>query len=196
MTRQTTEPLESFRFQAQARCASEIVGTMWQYLDMNPPYQRGSVWTLDQRIALVKSWMMGVVVPTIVVNNRATAGWRKANGRDVAEDARPMMYGVVDGKQRIETARLWFGGELAVPSSWFPADEVVSTVDTDDGPYATFNGLTRSGQLFCKRDYQLPMIETSVPTVEAEAELYLLVNGAGTAQSADDMANAARVAGR
>ena len=51
------QPSASYRGQA-----SEIARTFRDSfgLDLNPPYQRGRVWTTDQKIALVRSWLIGV----------------------------------------------------------------------------------------------------------------------------------------
>lgn len=193
MTRQTAEPLPDYRLSASNRTASEIANTMLSDLDLNPPYQRGSVWTADQRIALVKSWVMGVPVPSIMLNNRANEEWRVNEG-DGAWMGRSHVWAVVDGKQRILTAVAWFGGKLAVPASWFPADAVAKAKQTSDGPYVTFSGLTRPAQLHMKRTAMLPITEAKLPSMQAEAELFLLVNGGGTAQTADDMRRATRVA--
>lgn len=193
MTRQTTQPLPDYRLNASNRTARELAGTMASEMDLNPPYQRGSVWTEDQRVALVKSWIMGVPIPAIIINDRATSGWAEQMGESVYED-NAKIWAVVDGKQRIETAIMWFSGDLAVPASWFPADRAETTVDTDDGPYVTYNGLTIRGQRLFGNNAMLAVVESRLPSLTAEAELYLLVNGGGTAQTEDDMARAAQVA--
>jgi hypothetical protein len=189
MTRQTTEPLTEHFLAASNRTAKEIATTMadsgWLILD--PPYQRASVWTEDQRIALVRSWVSGIPVPAVLINDRTSMAWTKANG-PVTGDA---SLAVVDGKQRIETAITWFAGDLAVPASWFPADHVETTVDTDDGPYVTYLGLTLPARRFMGNRAMLPLIEAKVATVEEEADLYLLINGGGTPQTESDLANAA-----
>lgn len=194
-TRQTDQPLHDWRLTgASNREAHGIVTTMLDQMDLNPPYQRGTVWTTDQRIALVKSWMMGVPIPALVLNDRHTPAWQAANGTAVYDGDMPG-YVVVDGKQRLETAIAWFANRLAVPASWFPADRVARTEDTPDGPYVRYNGLTVVGRRFTKHRWHFPVIEAQLPTIQAEAELYLLVNGGGTQQSAQDMERAARVAG-
>jgi hypothetical protein len=42
----------------------------------------------------------------------------------------------------------------------------------------------------------LPVIEGTLPTPQAEAELFLLVNGGGTAQAREVMERARKLAGR
>lgn len=193
MSRQTAEPLPDYRLSASNRTASEIAGTMLEHLELDPPYQRGTVWTEDQRIALVKSWVMGVPVPAVVFNNRDTQAWRNHEGDAVHQGNAPT-WAVVDGKQRILTACAWFHGILAVPASWFPDDRVEHAQSTTDGPYVTYEGLTRPGQRFMNNGSMLPVIEAKLPSLRDEAALYLLVNGGGTAQTAGDMQRAARVA--
>jgi hypothetical protein len=182
MTRQTTEPLHDWRLNAgSAREARGLVTTMWEYFEFDPPYQRSSVWTLDQRIGLVRSWLMGVPIPAIIINSRDSPFWE-----DEEVLSPPLLYVVVDGKQRLETARMWFTNQFTVPASWFPADWVETTETTDDGPYVCYEGLTLVGRRFLHR-WLLPMIEARLPTVLAEAQVYLLINNAGTAQTTEDL---------
>lgn len=189
MTRQTAQPLSEYRTEVVAGVASEIAGSLREYLVLDPPYQRGAVWTEDQRMALVKSWLLGLPIPAVILNDRARNTWT-----DKAPDARHMA--VVDGKQRIETALAWFSGDLYVPASWWPEDAVEMLTATEDGPYVNHFGLTRKVRTFARFQWKLPRIETRLATVREEAEMYLLVNGGGTAQTETDMANAAEVAKR
>ena len=159
--------------------------------DINPEYQRGSVWTPDQRIALVRSWLMGVPIPSIVINDRIFGSWPSDSRGPVGNFA----YAAIDGKQRIETAIAWFEGELAVPASWFDPAVVETTEETEDGLYVRHTGLILSERRHQGATFPLPTVEAQAATLEEEAELYLLLNGAGTPQSAEAMANAARVAG-
>jgi hypothetical protein len=192
VTRQTAAPLGHVSLNVTNRIAGDLVG-QWEagYIDLNPPYQRGSVWTLDQRIALVRSWLMGVPIPACVLNRRDTAGWVRNNGDDKGLGP---VYAVVDGKQRLETAIAWLGGKLAIPASWYPTDLVETTEDTPDGPYVRYTGLTKIGQRKTYSQMFLPCAEAAVYTIQAEAEIYLLVNGGGTPQTDADMANATRIA--
>lgn len=195
MTRQTTAPLPDYRLSATNRTVRELVGTMLPNIDLNPPYQRGSVWTEDQRIALVKSWLMGVPIPAVILNDRGSKEFERNNPELAPYATNGPIWAVIDGKQRIETGRLWFGSKLAVPASWFdPAWIRGIPRHTADGPYVTFRELTRAGQLMCGNRFMLPMVDARLDSVQAEAALYVLVNGGGTVQTPEDMANAARVA--
>lgn len=191
MTRQTAAPLDSLSLGTTNRQARELARLAHGgEMDVAPPYQRAPVWSLDQRIALVKSWMQGIPVPGIMINDRGGYAWRRANGESPL-DTGVGIYAVVDGRQRVETAIAWFYGDLAVPASWFPADEVETTVETDDGPYVTFSGLTARGQMFTSTKFMLPMTEAKLATITDEADLYLLVNGGGTPQTEADLDRAA-----
>lgn len=177
VTRQTAAPLVRVPVSTFNRRADDLARSLHNGdIDLNPPYQRGAVWTEDQKQALIFSLLSGLPIPTIIVNDRGDG---------------PLI--MIDGKQRLTAVAAWFDGELAVPASWFPADEVNAPTDTDDGPYVTFTGLTDRGKARASR-MVLPVGEVALPTVEAEANVFLLVNGQGTPQTDADMARAARVA--
>lgn len=57
------------------------------YLEMNPPYQRGLVWSLEQKQRLINSIVVGVALPAIYI-------------RDLSADKTPFME-ILDGKQRL-----------------------------------------------------------------------------------------------
>lgn len=193
MSRQTDTPLQHANLNATNRSARELARMVEQgYMTLDLPYQRGAVWTEDQKIALVRSWLTGVPIPAIIVNDRASAWWTDT----ASYDPRSLgpNYAVVDGKQRVLCAIAWFAGNLAVPASWFESEHVNATEDTDDGPYVRYMGLTVIGQRLMSNRAMLPMAQGTLPTVRQEAETYLLVNGGGTPQADADIANAARIA--
>ncbi|MBN9214818.1 MAG: DUF262 domain-containing protein [Microbacterium sp.] len=149
-------------------------------LELSPPYQRGSVWTVEQRRALIESILRGIPIGSVTINDRwSTNGY---NG-DVG-------YAVVDGKQRIETIRGFFADEFSVPADWFEDEEIAD--ETPDGE-VHFSQLTDRGRRRAE-NWPVPTIQAAIGTVEGEAHLYGLLNGGGTAQTAADMANAREVA--
>lgn len=187
MSRQTSVPIRHLSLHASNRSARETARSADRgQIDLTPPYQRGSVWTEDQRMALVRSWLSGVPVPAVILNDRTNDAWVNQYG-----DPGEMFWAVVDGKQRIETARAWFTGDLAVPASWFNPEHVAAPIDTADGPYVRFDGLTLPGQRIMGNRASLPVIEAKVASLQEEADLYLLINGGGTPQTDADLANAA-----
>jgi hypothetical protein len=196
MTRQTSEPLEHLSIQPTGRRTQELSRTYREdyRILLDTPYQRGSVWTEDQRISLIFSLMKGIFTGTIIFNDRSNPDWVRKYGHPHDKDEH--LLAVIDGRQRLETIFAWYDGELAVPSTWFPADEVETTVDTDDGPYVTHLGLTRVGKARFNSNAMQAISEQQLPTLEKEAEIFLLVNGGGTPQTDADMAKAARVAGK
>jgi hypothetical protein len=159
-------------------------------MTVDPPYQRTSIWTTDQQIGLVESWCRGVPIPAIVVNDRAAisrhGGWQGPDSGHV--------YAVVDGRQRVETAIAWFTGQLAVPASWFAAEYVTCTEETEDGPYVRYGGLSKPMQRGTAFSFKLPRADARLRSIEEEAHLYLLLNSAGTAQTAADLDRALKVA--
>lgn len=196
MTRQTATPFDHISLNPTYRAADGLVRLIAEgSMLLDPPYQRGSVWTLDQRIALVESWLRGLPAGVVILADRGTELWRRANrGADPYETGKGI-WAVIDGKQRLTTAIAWFSSEFAVPASWVPEDYVAKTEDTDDGPYFRFNGMTDKGRRFMQNYCSLMVAETKDCATEAgEARFYLLVNGGGTPQTEADMANAARVA--
>ena len=192
-TRQTSAPIERLRLENTYRGARELVHLMRDgFMTADLPYQRGDVWTTDQRIELVRSWLTGTPIPSIIINDRYTGEWARANGGAVVDEPG---YAVIDGKQRLETARMWFDGELAVPASWFPAQEVLRSEDTADGAYVRYPDLSKAEQTSLALTVALfPFAAAKVATVREEAEIYGRVNGGGTPQTAEDMDRAARIA--
>lgn len=191
MTFQTDAPLVHRNMHASNRSAREMARMAYEGdLDVAPAYQRPSIWSLEQQMALVRSWCLGVPIPAVIVNDRGSDAWRRANGSSPI-DRNEASYVAVDGRQRLECAVEWFHGSLAVPASWFDPEYVETTIDTNDGPYVTYAGLTLVGQRLFSNHAMLPMIEANALSEAEEADLYLLTNGGGTPQTQDDMDHAA-----
>ena len=194
MTRQTTAPLRRLAISTSHRQARWLVKQIDDGdLDINPPYQRGAVWTEDQRVALMYSLLTGTIVPSLIINNRHHNRWTDRAAYNPDNPTSPS-YAVVDGKQRLLCVRAWFRSELAIPASWLPAEEVLRTVDTADGPYVYADGLTELGRRMTGERILLAVGEAEVNSVRDEAALYLLVNGGGTPQTDADMSRAAKTA--
>lgn len=193
-TFQTAAPLSHQSMTSSQRSAREYARLANDgELDVSPSYQRGSVWSVEQRVNLVRSFLLGVPIPAIIINDRGTHAWEVRNG------STPMstgvgIYAAIDGKQRLETTVAWFNGDLPVPASWFPAEEVEQTVPTADGPYVTYKGLTLTGQRLLANRAMLTVVEAQLPSEQAEANMYLLVNGAGVAQTDEDYARVQQIA--
>lgn len=193
-TWQSDAPLKNVSMDASQRSAREIARMAAEGdVEVDTPYQRGSVWNNEQKVNLIRSMLLGVPIPSIIVNNRGTRNWEAANGWSAYEPDRSL-YGVIDGKQRIEAARDWFEGKLQVPASWFDAEVVEHTVKTDDGPYVTYNDLTLTGRRLMNNRAFFSIVEAQLPSIKAEANMYLLVNGAGVAQTDADYDRVEKIA--
>jgi Protein of unknown function DUF262 len=162
-------------------------------LSVDTPYQRKSVWTNDQRISMIKSLLTGVPLPVIILNDRNTIAWKQANG---AVPAGEPVSVVIDGKQRLETARLWIEGRLAVPAEWFFDAEIepMRLVGVRDLGFVRYSELTRITRVVVARMMLIPVAEAGVASVREEARVYVLVNSAGTQQSPTDILRARSVA--
>jgi hypothetical protein len=188
MTYQTREPVRDMRMNVSALTWGDLTRQVQAgELTYDLPYQRGAVWTTEQRIMLVYSILSGTPVPALIINQRHWTETVAADGTQMPSAA------VVDGKQRLMTFRMLMEGDLAVPASWFPADRVTATEATGDGPYVRYAGLARPAQRFLEIT-AVPVAEANVKTIAEEAAIYLRVNGSGTPQTAEDIARAAGIA--
>lgn len=175
-------PLKHRNIQPTARSLTELARMVADgSLLLDPPYQRGDVWTTNQRVNLIKSLMLGVPVAALVLNQRGSnTAWRHNEG-----DPGEVWYACIDGKQRMTTMLMWHRGELAVPADWFEPEEVESP-----GSWLTRAGLTKVGQRFCDRKFLIPVAEAYLSSLAEEAEVYDLINSAGTAHAEADLATA------
>lgn len=145
-------------------------------LDLNPPYQRGLVWTDEQRENLIRSLLEGIPCGIVYRNFR---GFNHATP-----------YAIVDGKQRIDTVRRFYDGELTVPAHWFSADDLhpdyPKAYDEEDGNAyihpggrVSYLGLSDQGQRVFDMS-SLAVYETHKLTLAGEEMLYERVNYGGT----------------
>jgi hypothetical protein len=190
-TLQTAAPLEHTNLGTTSQLARQLVKTVRDgYTELSPPYQRGHVWTLSQRRALIRSWLLGLPTGVVILSDRAQSDWSRGTG-DVYKTEGAAVWAVVDGKQRISAAMAWLDSEFTVPASWFAAGLVAETEQTEDGPYVRHRGLTKPGQLKLEQQASFAVAEfKTASTVADEAEIYLLVNGGGTPQTGEDMQRA------
>lgn len=150
-------------------------------LNFDASYQRGDVWTDEQRVNLIKSVMQALPIGVIFLNFRS---WAEA----------PV---VVDGKQRLKALLGFMNDEFSVPFAWF------ADADTEASDYPSlradanvslsgqvlFSQMTDTGQGRLKRN-AIAFYETRFPTEEQERELYLRINTAGTAHTSEDLLRA------
>lgn len=132
-------------------------------LVLDPSYQRASVWTDDQRMALVRSILSGIPIGAVFLNVRP----------DPTEP-----YRVVDGRQRIEAIRDFVGGSIRFPAAWIEPSQLEGSAD-DDG-LVCFRDLSTPLQRVLRMSSKVSAYETRLETEEQEAELFRLINFTGT----------------
>lgn len=147
-------------------------------IDLAAPYQRPSVWELEQRRKLIESIMRGVPIAAIVLSdlgNKSDVHWR-----------------VVDGKQRLETVIGFTQDEFSVPGHWFRPESLVDGEEARGGD-VRWSDLSKVWKMdFRGRTLVVEQLRhehdaTEAEMIEAEEDLYLLINGGGTAHTEADL---------
>jgi hypothetical protein len=165
--------LQGYNFQVEAFYGREDGRDSWV---LDAPYQRGRLWGEEQNRNLIKSLLQGIPIGVIFSNRRS--GW-------------DFDRYVVDGKQRIGAIRDFVEGNLEVPSGWFE-DQDLKERKVGDG-WVRYEDLSERG----KRGFDrctVAVAESRLPSLEREAELYLLVNFGGVAQTEIDKSRAKEIA--
>ena len=135
-------------------------------LYLTPPYQRGDVWGVKRRQNFIRSILLGVPVPSLIINHRLMADW--PNDYRIA---------VIDGKQRITTVLMFVDGLLQVPGEWWGVD--IPLVSYPDLAIVDRRKFTNKA---------LPFSEGRLPDLAAEQMVFDLVNFGGLAQGESDIA--------
>lgn len=164
--------LERLSLQPYARTAMHFLPTGGEEkFDFDMPYQRGHVWELADKQALIKSMLLGLPIGQVVTNFRGSY-------------ASAPYFRVIDGKQRIHTIREFGADMFPIPGEWVGDDlpELVTMGELGETFRRTF--------AMC----QFPEIQASVKTVAEEAEIFRLINATGVPQTDADLARAAAVA--
>lgn len=137
------------------------------FLELDPPYQRGDVWGLERRRNLIYSIVAGIPIASVIVNDRCkTDAWGYPE-KHIA---------VIDGKQRLTTILRFIEGEFSVPGKWF---------DLDD-PEILFSELP-VGRRRSFKFHPLAFCEGGLPSMDAEREVFELVNFGGVPQGQTDI---------
>jgi hypothetical protein len=203
-------PLERLNLNTYAWTAQHFMGG-WRRedpFDFDAPYQRGAVWSLDQKRNLIRSLVIGLPVGVVIYSELPLSG---SHATDPAHPER--VCRIIDGKQRILAIRQFTEGEFTVPAAWFNdepgevawdglRDQDRRAIENANVPgigyvshytyvYGKSGGIVRDDKGRAKIRRRTPE-----ETIAAEAELFLLVNMGGTAHDASTLARAAEVAGR
>lgn len=140
--------------------------------DMEQPYQRGVVWGTKRKQNLIKSLLMDVPIPSIILNDRLRGEFCHPD----YEESRNWLVAVVDGKQRVTAIRDFVADRLSVPASWF------------EGAGSGELVYSQLPQRIQNHIMNIPLAVTvgQLATLEEERELFDLVNFGGLAQGETD----------
>lgn len=141
---------------------------------LDPPYQRGVVWGRRRQQNLIKSILLGVPIPSIVINNRIRCDW--------ADEGNEFAVSVIDGKQRITSILNFLDGHLLVPTWWFPESHIDPAHRADMSRYWDLSLLGR--RKFHNR--ALAFSEGALTTLAEEQMVFELINFGGLAQGEVD----------
>lgn len=129
----------------------------------------GRRWSRTQQIGLIFSLLANLPIPVIILNERATTRWTATNGR------LHQFRAVLDGAGRLLTVQKWLAGQLAVPAGWFSAEDRIG----GQAGRVLYTDLTAAAARRCRVQLQLQVVTYSYPSLEAEQDVYRLVNGHG-----------------
>jgi hypothetical protein len=184
--------LPQLRFNQSIRTISEVVHWLDEdkdnlslSIELCPAYQRGAVWDEERKVNLIKSVLMGLPIGGIYVNNRDSYGYSE-----------PLRC--VDGQQRLRALAAFINGEFAIPTEWVDDRAIgdARVVPEDyEGESIRYSDFNVPGQRFFGGN-TIAVMETQLETEREEAELFLLVNFGGVAQTGEDLARASAVADR
>lgn len=133
-------------------------------LDMSPEYQRGDVWGVTRQKNLWFSLLGGIPIPSIILNSRLESDFHGSTHS----------YGVIDGKQRITAILAFIHDRLPLPGDWFSTSGDVHYSDLDQSVQRRIANMT------------LAISEGRLPSLDAEREVFELVNYGGVPQGATD----------
>jgi hypothetical protein len=181
-----TKPLRHKRISSSGRSIADLVHSIEDGdLILDPPYQRGDVWTEQQRVNLIKSIMLGIPIAAIVLNKRGDNRWW-----DQPVTMNDPYFACIDGKQRLTTVRMWMNSEFAVPGHWFEKDAIQDALASSvycTGGNVYYSQLSLTAQRFFRKVAILPVSEAMLRNVTEEAEVYDLINSAGTSHTKSDL---------
>ncbi|WP_079621856.1 DUF262 domain-containing protein [Mycobacteroides abscessus] len=140
--------------------------------DMEQPYQRGLVWGTKRKQNLIKSLLMDVPIPSIVLNDRLRAEFHQPG----YEESRNWLVAIVDGKQRVTAIRDFVTDGFPIPAVWFE----------DAGTGELF--YSQLPQRIQNHIMNMPLAVTvgQFATLDEERELFDLINFGGLAQGETD----------
>lgn len=131
---------------------------------LNPPFQRGAVWTLKQKRAWIESILMGIGLPSIFVNRFPASvcphpdyGWTEI---------------VIDGQQRLRATAEFMQNKFQVRGEYFKDQSIVFRRN-----FTNLSGMCQ-------------VVYCAYETEKECAELYLKLLRAGTAHTPEEIKKA------
>jgi hypothetical protein len=154
-TREKFEQDDDIFFQYMQRDMSGLLNYYFQRhgIDLEPEYQRGNVWTIEQKRALIDSIFRNVDIGKIAIIKRP---W----GDIPNTPATPKLYEMLDGKQRMTALVEYFTGQFDYRGKYF-------------------RDLCLSDQNHFKH-YTVAVAETNPLTNEQKYRYFLKLNTTGT----------------
>ena len=147
-------------------------------VDISQDYQRGLVWTGEQKVNLIRSVLMGIPIGNLIVNDRHLA----RNYASVFGTAKG--FSLIDGKQRLTALAEFMQDGFAVPGAWFDAADVNGDWDgVSDVLFSQFSPVMRRYVV----NTTIGVSHCHLGSVEEERGLYLQVNTGGTAHTEEEM---------
>lgn len=138
-------------------------------LNLEPGFQRQSVWKDGQRQKLIESVLCGYPLPAIFLYKRPHDGGT--------------IYDVIDGKQRLETLFRFMG----VQRGKFAAR--VKLAEAEDAEWLEWNALKRRGLTRRITDFELPVIEIDGDFHDI-VEVFVRINSTGSALTTQEKRHA------
>ncbi len=161
----------TIRYSAQTRTVQDLVHLFQDgQLNLNPGFQRESVWSDRDRAKLVDSILRRYPIPAIFLHKTIKDG--------------SIIYDVIDGKQRIESI---FRFMAAIRGGAFSAKTVCSTGDAEEA--VTWQLLKRRHAQHRLEGYQLQVIfvEADLPQI---IDLFVRINSTGRALNRQEQTHA------
>jgi hypothetical protein len=171
-------PLKPLQLNTYNRPALTFIKTPTiDMFDLDAPYQRPAVWGDAQRVALIKSMLLNLPIGAVYVNVR-----------NLDNDS---PYVIIDGKQRILAIRDFADSKFGVPADWFFDKDFQAPAEGELAHYRDLNQIGRNRLMMTT----IATFEANVKTIEEEAEIFMLLNASGVAQTDETLANAASFLG-
>lgn len=173
-TNEITDIKNNIHFDHDKKTIEELIHH-WEMgkLNLNPVFQRESVWSISQRRKLIKSIYENVPIPSIFLYER--------------EDKGRTIYDVIDGKQRLETIFQFMGIKgYKRKSFWFTAEWM------EEGDYKHENVLWKHLS-YSKQNkiYTYPIQMITVKGSQSDiSEIFVRINSTGSSLKPQEIRNA------